>query len=97
MKKFYKIVVVFALLSITSAQSQVLSNYYLESGSTNQEVILHTSVFHFMGAGFFESNVEVVGNNINFSICYILSSIGVITNDDQEFIINVPSTGGQII
>lgn len=74
--------------------SQVLSNYYLEPGSTNQEVILHTSFFHFMGGGFFESNVEVVGNNINFSMCYILGSTAGETNDDQEFIINVPNTGG---
>ncbi len=89
-----KLIVVLSLLISGIANSQVLSNYYLESGSTNQEVILHTSFFHFMGGGYFESNVEVVGNNINFSMCYILSSTGGVTNDDQEFILNVPNTGG---
>ena len=90
MKKF---IVVLCVLMSGVVNGQSLSNYYLEPGSTNQEVILHTSFYYHHGAGFIESNVEVVGNHINFSICYVLSSTTVVTNDDQEFIINVPNTG----
>ena len=91
MKRFYELLVAVALLSFSVAQSQSLSNYYLESGSNNQEVILHTSFYYHHGAGFIESNVEVVGNTINFSICYGLSSTTVVTNDDREFVINLPN------
>ncbi len=67
-----KLLVVFLLLLSGLINGQEIYNFYLEPGASNEEAILHTSFYFNQGAGHIESNLDIVGNTINFSICYVL-------------------------
>ena len=95
MKNIY--IALIALLFFNGVTGQVLSNYYLEPGSTNDEAILHTSFYASHGAGYIDHMVEITGNVIDFSICYQLSSTQSPTYDDQEFLIDLPINFPDII
>ena len=83
MKKIY--LIIWGVLCFQSAYSQEITNFYLESGSTNDEVILNTSFYFYNVAGYIESSYTVDDNVINFTMCYILGASTSPTYDDQEF------------
>ncbi len=89
MKRIY--LIVWVVLCFQSAYSQELTNFYLESGSTNDEVVLHTSFYYVSLANYYESSYTVDDNVINFSICYQLDSSGSTNYDDREFTLSLPS------
>jgi hypothetical protein len=89
MKRIYLALLCFICFQL--ACSQEITNFYLEPGSTNDEVILNTSFYNSNLAGFIESSYTVDGNVINFSICYALSSATQPIFDDRQFILNLPS------
>lgn len=86
-----KCIIILCALMSGLVNGQELTNFYLEPGTTNNEVILHTSFFHLASATLYSSEIEIIGNRINFSICYNLGWQQVETNDDQEFLINLPT------
>ena len=85
-----KIVLLFLFIS-SLVQGQELTNFYLEPGTTNNEVTLHTSFFYHSSAILHSTEIDIVGNTINFLICYNLGFVPVESYDHQEFIINLPS------
>ena len=89
MKRIY--LIIWGVLCFQSAYSQEITNFYLEPGSTNDEVILNTSFYFYNVAGYIESSYTVDDNVINFTMCYILGASTSPTYDDQEFILNLPS------
>ena len=91
-----KTIFLFMILISCYSSSQELMNFYLSPFTINNEVslTLHTTFYHYHGAGLSSIEYTVDGNAINVTLCYVLGSTTEVTIDHQSFDLILPEGNG---